>query len=206
MVEVYDCDDATNIDDLSKQQLIGSHKFTLHDVVTQMNQELTADLINPAMKDCGKIKIRAQEKKSDYGQIQASFKLEAKLSSSDGSHFFVVNKQIDWTDEYRPVIKSECKKSDGGEFKWNCVHTDTDTLADNEPDHAVLIQVFKHSDSGDHERIASFTTTFGDIKGADKSLSVKSTDGKQDLKFKDISVKKKESFLDYIFGGCEIGL
>jgi len=38
-----------------------------------------------------------------------------------------------------PVFKSECKKPDGAECKWNQVHTDTDTLADNEPDHTVLV-------------------------------------------------------------------
>ena len=48
LVEVYDCDDATALEDLSKQELIGSHQFSLHDVVTQMNQELSASLTNPA--------------------------------------------------------------------------------------------------------------------------------------------------------------
>ena len=62
-----------------------------------------------------------------------------------------------------PVFKSECKKPDGAECKWNQVHTDTDTLADNEPDHTVLVQVFKFSEKGDHERVASFTTAFGEM-------------------------------------------
>ena len=127
------------------------------------------------------------------------------MAGCDGPHFFVVNKQIDWTDEYRPVFKSECKKPVGGEFKWNVVHTDTHTLADNEPAHSVLLQVFKFNSSGDHSTVASFTTTFGDMqKGA--TLEIKSTCTKHELKMKDISIKKKESFLDYIFGGCEIGL
>jgi len=100
--------------------------------------------------------------------------LEAKLAGCDGAHFFVVNKQIDWSDEYRPVFKSECKKPEGGEFKWNVVHTDTHTLADNEPDHSVLLQVLKFSEKGDHETIASFTTTLGEMQKGDK-LEIKST-------------------------------
>ena len=34
LLEVYDADDGNNLNDLSKQDFIGSHQFTLHSVVT----------------------------------------------------------------------------------------------------------------------------------------------------------------------------
>jgi len=33
-----------------------------------------------------------------------------------------------------------------------------------------------------------------------------SQDGKYSMKVSGVEIKKKESFLDYIFGGCEMGL
>ena len=47
MIEIYDVDDSTCLQNLSKQELIGSFKFTLHKVVTGKNQSLTGDLKNP---------------------------------------------------------------------------------------------------------------------------------------------------------------
>lgn len=67
MIEVYDVDDETNINNLSKQEFIGSHQFTLHKIVSGRNQTLEAELKNPARNNCGKIKIIGQEKKADYG-------------------------------------------------------------------------------------------------------------------------------------------
>ena len=37
-------------------------------------------------------------------------------------------------------------------------------------------------------------------------LEITSKDGKSTLKIDNIVIKKNESFLDYIFGGCEVGL
>ena len=68
VVEVYDIDDATNVNDLTKQELIGSYHFDLHSIVNSTNQELNSELQNPKIKKCGEIKIVAEELKPNHGQ------------------------------------------------------------------------------------------------------------------------------------------
>ena len=54
--------------DLSKQQLIGSANFSLHNIVTKVNQTNTFKLVNPSRPNQnGEIKIQATEKRADYG-------------------------------------------------------------------------------------------------------------------------------------------
>ena len=83
MIEVYDVDDETNLNNLSKQEFIGSCSFTLHKIVSGKNQTLEAELINTVRNKCGKIKIIGEEKKAGYGQTQCSFIMEARVSTDE---------------------------------------------------------------------------------------------------------------------------
>jgi len=65
------------LQNLSKQQYIGSVDFVLGSLCSSMNQELTAQLKyeNPLKKkgNLGSLKICAEEKKPDSGSQMASF-------------------------------------------------------------------------------------------------------------------------------------
>ena len=67
MIEVYDVDDETQLSNLSKQEFIGSHQFTLHKIVSARNQTYEIELKNPARANCGSLKIIGEEKKANYG-------------------------------------------------------------------------------------------------------------------------------------------
>lgn len=67
MIEVYDVDDENQLGNLSKQEFIGSHQFTLHKIVSARNQTLEVELKNSVRNNCGNIKIIGEEKKADYG-------------------------------------------------------------------------------------------------------------------------------------------
>lgn len=72
-----------------------------------------------------------------------------------------------------------------------------------------MIQAWKYDDSGVHKRIATWNVLYGDISSPDRgdNIDIKSEDSSQKtLTLKGIVVEKRESFLDYVFGGCEIGL
>lgn len=107
-VDVYDADDATNLYDLKKHDFIGSFQFNLGKLCSSRNQELEAPLENKTRKKSGSIKIMAQEKKSDYGKTQATFKLAAKLKKQCANTFLTINK---WKGpgQFQPVVKTECK-------------------------------------------------------------------------------------------------
>lgn len=71
IAEVYDCDDATALHNLQKQEFVGSFSFQLGKLVSSRNQQMTAELSNPSRKKCGQIIVTAEEKKSDYGKYIA---------------------------------------------------------------------------------------------------------------------------------------
>lgn len=45
-VEVYDCDDSANLNDLSSHDFIGGLDFTLHEVVTARDSKAIKAIIN----------------------------------------------------------------------------------------------------------------------------------------------------------------
>jgi len=128
----------------------------------------------------------------------------------EGNVFFTINKQIK-AGEYRPVYKSECKKTVNGNFDFNPVFTDSDTIADDEQANTVMIHFYKYNSNGNHLSGASFSTTYKDIfnagKGSNKSsVNLTPVKGNGSVTMSRIVIQKKESFLDYLFGGCEISL
>ena len=44
MLKVYDADDGTNLEDLSKQDFIGQYEFSLHEIVGDPSSQLTSKL------------------------------------------------------------------------------------------------------------------------------------------------------------------
>jgi len=91
--------------------------------------------------------------------MSCQFDVRAELSN-DNSLFFTVNKQLGKPGEFRPVYKSECKKSKNKVFAWSSVFTDTDTLADAIPENEVMIHLFQFNPNGNHKKVGTFTTTF----------------------------------------------
>ena len=65
---MYDADDS-NLNTLKNHDFIGSLEFSPATVINSMNQTLKKPLTNSTKRNPGTIKISAQEKKSDYGQM-----------------------------------------------------------------------------------------------------------------------------------------
>ena len=119
-----------------------------------------------------------------------------------------MNKALSKPGEFKPVYKSECKRGSGGATAWNEVHSDTDTMADDNDVQEVMFQVFQYNSSGTHKRLGSVTTTLGKFREASSSGQSFELDTGSNCKLvvTAVEIKKRESFLDYIFGGCEVGL
>ena len=108
MLEMYEATDKDNPNNLKNQELIGSHLFTLHQIVSTVNSLVKAELKSPVSNACGHIKIESQQKKADYGQLQCSFYLESNLGES-GFVFLTISKPSNEVGKFIPVFKSECK-------------------------------------------------------------------------------------------------
>ena len=81
-IDIYDADDATQMHNLQKQELIGSVEFILGRLCASKDQEIELPINNPSRKNCGKIKIICEEKAPNYGKMQASFVCSARLNSN----------------------------------------------------------------------------------------------------------------------------
>jgi hypothetical protein len=130
-VDVYDIDNADEIDDLSKQELIGSFEFCLSDLCSSIDQEIDGDLKNDKIEQPGQIKLRATTKKPDYGKTLASFEVSIEHLETILA-FFTVNKAKEGMNEdvFMPVYKSKTLKINNGKLTWSKVVIDTDTLCD----------------------------------------------------------------------------
>ena len=99
---------------------------------------------------------------------------------------------------FKPVFKTETKTPMQGRHTWNTIIIDTDTLCDNIDDQEILLQIFNHNPNGNHSKISQATITLGQLKNGDQDF------GK--IGFADFRIEERVSFLDYIVGGCEIGV
>lgn len=138
-LEVYDADDPTCINDLSKHDFIGSMNFTLGQVVTSVTGEFEGTLDGDKPKADTRIKIFAEEKKPDYGSKIASFNVEYNYSDKNQILFIVVNKMKARGKKYQPVFKTECKRASSGVYMFPDIKVDTDTLFDDDEDQDCLI-------------------------------------------------------------------
>ena len=70
-LELYDADDATNLNNLIAQQMIGSYGFTLASLVSKRDQAISTALDSgiQGKEKVGEIKIQATELKPDYGKF-----------------------------------------------------------------------------------------------------------------------------------------
>jgi copine 1/2/3 len=195
LAEVYDADDLNNLTNLKKQTLMGSTEFTLHSVITKPSQSVTLKLKR------GEITIKAEEKPQDFGQTSVSFDICGDLKTSNDKVFFVLGNQDG--NGYHPFFKSECKKKVKGKYTWNKVHTNSHMMADDKDGNKVEVSVYEYSSSGKHKNIAKLYFLYSDLKNGDRHQT---TCAKGSVSLSNINIERKYSFLDYIFGGCELGL
>ena len=74
VAEVWDCDDATNLNNLNKQEFVGFYQFKLGTIVSSRNQEVEVAIQNDKMDlKNAKMRITASQKDDDYGKNVAKF-------------------------------------------------------------------------------------------------------------------------------------
>ena len=149
--------------------------------------------------------MNAEEKKADYGKTVCSFDFQVDLMKK-ATLFFTLNKFVS-KGQFQPVYKSECKDRRLGEYKFQKVQIDTDTLCRNDDDESIFIQIFEYHPSGTHKKCSQGYTTLADLKASNGSkLSIKTEGGSASIIITNFQSYPRISFLDYIFGGCEINV
>jgi hypothetical protein len=195
--EVYDADDKTDLRDLRKHDFIGAVEFMLHEVIRAKDQILRLPLKNKE-KDAGTIIIQAEEVKGRLTSNLAHMTIECygakpsamfyRLLRSEGSSFF-------------PVYQSEACRKRNGNILWHKIRIPTAGLFRDDQSKPLRIELYEYSSKGNHKLVEvrdfQFLNILDGLKWESKAGIVI---------FKDVSVEKRASFLEYLFGGCQISL
>ena len=118
--------------------------------------------------------------------------------------FFLVYRETG-NQQWTPIYKSEIKRPEGGAFRWNQVQLgSTDLCADN-VERPIKIEFFKSVPSGKHKIIDMIDTiTLAQLKSGTSNFEMKKKKGSLDMA--NLKIDRQHSFLEYIFGGCEVDL
>jgi hypothetical protein len=184
-------------------------EFNLHEVVTSRDQTLIKDLICQERKpgQSGKLKIIADERQADNkNNEELIFQIKGNFASDDGMNFFLVHKFIS-NQVYKPLYKSEIMASQAGQFTWKQHAILTSELANEDVDREIRLEFFKSQKSGTHTNLGYINFTLGALREGTRDFPIM----KRGMAVKNCNAtftvanfNKRHSFLEYVFGGCEI--
>ena len=210
-IDVFDIDDFNNLTNFSGHDHVGSIEFTLHEVVTSRDQTLERPLEckERAAGKSGIIRVTGEEKKKGNEQ-ELIMRPRATLGQTSGMCFFLVMKQMGAAN-WKPVYKSEIKSYQNGAFEWNMVNLlTTDIVDEGNIDTEFKIEFFQSQKSGKHINLGFTNMTLAQVQSGTQQFQISDKKGKLKnnchLSFTQFELRKRHSFLDFIFGGCEIGL
>ena len=164
-LEVYDIDDETQINNIKAHDPLGHLEFTLHEVVTCIDQIMKKQLVNPAKPTIKSyVKIVAEEIQSGAISEIFIFKTNCMLSESSGLYFYIVYK-MRAPGQYTPLYKSEVRKSGNNKLiDWNETALGTTDLCNDNVDQEIKIEFFRSETSGSHKNMGHIITTLGVLK------------------------------------------
>ena len=107
---------------------------------------------------------------------------------------------------YKPVYKSEITSCLGGRFSWNMVSILTSELANEDPEREIRVEFFKSQKSGKHINLGYISCNIAQLREGQIEFQLMGKGRNQSARFDSIVFHKRHTFLEYIFGGCEIQL
>lgn len=154
------------------------------------------------------VTIIAEEVPNNFNSELVLFEPFAKLSENNSLYFFIVYK-LRAANQYTPVYKSEVRKSEKDGCQWNQVCIGSTDLCNDNVEQEIKIEFFRSVSSGKHHLLAAVSTTLAVIKSSPTPGAFTTPfnkKGKGELYLKNLRFEKKHSFLEYVFGGCDIDL
>ncbi|XP_037136352.1 copine-3-like [Syngnathus acus] len=213
--EVFDIDDNVNCS-LQDADFLGQLECTLGQVVS--SRTLTKPLV---MRDkrpagAGTITIHAEER-TDNRVVRfevAARRLDKQVFFSKADPFLEVHKETEkgWLLAHRTeVVKYNLNPS------WRPFQIPIQALCGGDVEKSIKVDCYDFRSSGSHNLIGSFQTTLSQIQQASqtyaaefecinrkKKQSKKSYKNSGIIVIKKCEIVKEYTFLDYIFGGCQI--
>jgi len=155
-VDIFDIDDETKINDLSKQELIGTAEFLLSDVMNAREQTVKMPLQNPKRLKNGFVILKAEKVAKMSGDI-VKILFEGQMKSK-GKYFFRLLRAKDNSVEYLPVYQSESCTYNGNIARWRIVKIGAAGLMRDNPAYPLMFELYEYRSSGNHTVL--FTSKF----------------------------------------------
>lgn len=112
-----------------------------------------------------------------------------------------------WKPIYKSEIKAQTNNRQKLEFVFNQLSLLKSDVCASLDDREVKVEFFISSKNGRHKNIGSVLFTVNDLKEQMQGTRLPIVKQKDAfLAFQKLEIKKRNSFLEYIFGGCEINL
>ena len=205
-VEVYDVDDDTQINNLKAHDFIGRLEFELHEIITARDQKLTRPLVGGPAGSKGTISLIAEEQVANANAEMIMFTPEATISSTSDQNFFIMYKCMG-PNSYVPVYKSEIKRAvKGNLFRWNHVQIGATDLCKDNIENEIKFEFFKSVTSGKHKIVGTVkNVTLAMLKAGEVRYNFEKNKN-DNLQMQALKIERRHTFLEYIFGGCDIEL
>ena len=154
----------------------------------------------------GSLVITADERTgSNNEMVEVSFQASFP-KDTEGFKFFIVSRMVT-PNQYVPIYKSEIVAVNDRYYKWKMFEVMTSALCKEEDDRDIRIDFYRSAKSGKHRFLGQVNFIYSQIKNEQREFQIKK-DIKQvgTLKMADVRINRRHTFLEYIFGGCEIQL
>ncbi|XP_061522206.1 LOW QUALITY PROTEIN: copine-3-like [Phycodurus eques] len=213
--EVYDIDDNVS-SSLLNADFLGELECTLGQVVSSRNLKKPLVMKDKRPAGAGTITIRAEER-TDNRVVRlevAARQLDKKsfFSKSDPFLEFYKETETGWLLAHRTeVVKYNLNPA------WRPFQIPIQALCGGDVEKSIKVDCYHYSSSGSHSFIGSLQTTLSQIQqalqtyaGEFECIDRKKKQNKKGYKnsgiivIKQCKIVKEYTFLDYIFGGCQI--
>eukprot|EP01022_Parablepharisma_sp_SALTPOND_P013369 TRINITY_DN1784_c0_g2_i1.p1 TRINITY_DN1784_c0_g2~~TRINITY_DN1784_c0_g2_i1.p1 ORF type:complete len:496 (-),score=36.33 TRINITY_DN1784_c0_g2_i1:4290-5777(-) len=198
-IVLYDADDRSHLADLKKQEYIGEAEFMMHELMRAKAQTLKLDLKNEKGKKTGAVILQAEQLKERLSSNIAILNIEGVGMKSHAGLFYRLLRSTETT--FVPVYQSESIKGVKGGYKWRTVKIPTASLFRDDESKPLQIELYEYSSRGNHKLLGAHPFKFVSVLDTYKWDSPLGG-----IVFKNAEIQKRASFMDYIFGGCQISL
>lgn len=220
-VTVYDIDDFDHLTKWDRHDLVGAVEFTLHEVVTAKDQLLVRP-ISKTKKDAV-VEIAGEEfqpNEVDNDQVVVNPSLCFPVGSGKFSGqvlFFLIYRMHKesslpggphiWKPIYKSEIKSQSNNRQSLLFEFSQVILLKHDLCSSDEDRDIKIEFFVSQKNGRHKNIGNVLFSISDLRQHPDNFEIPiAKQPNSTFQLKQTKIAKRNTFLEYIFGGCEINL
>ena len=203
-MDVYDYSSMPDVLLLVRHTIIGSAVFNIHEVVCSPTQSITRSLSKPnERRDKGSITVTSEE----MSRLNHTLKLTFRMITAyrNVPIFFRLSRSLE-ENIYIPFYESE--QITGPEWNWKSFETTVNAFCRGNEARLVQFELFR-AKKKEPQLLGSFTLTLADLKFTGTRFEGTVKNGERTVArvgVLEFVYAEKASFLDYIFGGCEISL